>query len=104
MVWYSCDYILTEFGGGKRGRTKIPSPQPPPFLPARAFNVRRFGFSELKASRGESVYLVETPDSYLAHVEEGPGTKNLVKALSTKHSAFGKLTHGSKGTQPANNW
>ena len=29
-------------------------------------------------SRGESAYLVETPDSFLAHVEEGLGTKNLV--------------------------
>ena len=29
-------------------------------------------------SRGESAYLVETPDNFLAHVEEGLGTKNLV--------------------------
>ena len=29
-------------------------------------------------SRGESAYLIETADSYLAHVEEGLGTKNLV--------------------------
>jgi phosphoribosylformylglycinamidine cyclo-ligase len=28
--------------------------------------------------RGESAYLIETDDSYLAHVEEGLGTKNLV--------------------------
>ncbi|HEX8522226.1 MAG TPA: AIR synthase-related protein [Tepidisphaeraceae bacterium] len=28
--------------------------------------------------RGESAYLLETPASYLAHVEEGLGTKNLV--------------------------
>lgn len=38
----------------------------------------RFGFPEVGESRGESVYLIETPDSYLAHVEEGLGTKNLV--------------------------
>jgi len=32
----------TKFGdGGKRGRAKIPSPQPPSFLPARAFNLTR---------------------------------------------------------------
>src|SRR3990167_800714 len=37
-----------------------------------------FGFSEVESSRGESVYLIETPDCYLAHVEEGLGTKNLV--------------------------
>lgn len=35
-------------------------------------------FRELEASRGESAYLIETPDSFLAHVEEGLGTKNLV--------------------------
>jgi phosphoribosylformylglycinamidine cyclo-ligase len=28
--------------------------------------------------RGESAYLLETPDGFLAHVEEGLGTKNLV--------------------------
>ncbi|HTW95402.1 MAG TPA: AIR synthase-related protein [Tepidisphaeraceae bacterium] len=28
--------------------------------------------------RGESAYLIETPDEFLAHVEEGLGTKNLV--------------------------
>lgn len=38
----------------------------------------RFGFSELEMSRGESAYLIETPDAFLAHVEEGLGTKNLV--------------------------
>jgi phosphoribosylformylglycinamidine cyclo-ligase len=40
--------------------------------------IRRLGVSEVDMSRGESAYLVETPDSYLAHVEEGLGTKNLV--------------------------
>jgi phosphoribosylformylglycinamidine cyclo-ligase len=43
-----------------------------------ANNIRRFGFSEVEMSRGESAYLIETPDSYLAQVEEGLGTKNLV--------------------------
>ena len=38
----------------------------------------RQGLSEPPAIRGESAYLIETPDSYLAHVEEGLGTKNLV--------------------------
>ncbi|MEK7653342.1 MAG: AIR synthase related protein [Patescibacteria group bacterium] len=41
-------------------------------------NIFRLGLDELEVSRGESVYLVETPDSFLAHVEEGLGTKNLV--------------------------
>ncbi len=36
------------------------------------------GFSEPAGVRGESAYLIETPDDYLAHVEEGLGTKNLV--------------------------
>lgn len=40
--------------------------------------IRRLGASELEMSRGESAYLVETAEHYLAHVEEGLGTKNLV--------------------------
>ena len=36
------------------------------------------GVSEPAGIRGESAYLVETPEEYLAHVEEGLGTKNLV--------------------------
>jgi phosphoribosylformylglycinamidine cyclo-ligase len=36
------------------------------------------GLTEPQSVRGESAYLLETPDSYLAHVEEGLGTKNLV--------------------------
>ncbi len=35
-------------------------------------------FQEFEASRGESAYLIEAARSYLAHVEEGLGTKNLV--------------------------
>src|SRR5436190_14181165 len=42
--------------------------------PALAFH----GLSEPANVRGESAYLIEAPDSYLAHVEEGLGTKNLV--------------------------
>ncbi|HEX8915283.1 MAG TPA: AIR synthase-related protein [Humisphaera sp.] len=36
------------------------------------------GLTEPVGIRGESAYLLEGPDSYLAHVEEGLGTKNLV--------------------------
>jgi phosphoribosylformylglycinamidine cyclo-ligase len=43
-----------------------------------ADGIRRLGVSEVEMSRGESAYLVETPEGYLAHVEEGLGTKNLV--------------------------
>lgn len=43
-----------------------------------AKNLARLGVAELEMSRGESVYLLEQPDCFLAHVEEGLGTKNLV--------------------------
>ena len=36
------------------------------------------GMTEPAGVRGESAYLVETPTEYLAHVEEGLGTKNLI--------------------------
>lgn len=36
------------------------------------------GLSEPPGIRGDSAYLLETPDEYLAHVEEGLGTKNLI--------------------------
>lgn len=36
------------------------------------------GLSEPAAIRGESAYLLEGPDAYWAHVEEGLGTKNLI--------------------------
>ena len=40
--------------------------------------------SEPQGIRGESAYLIETPDEYLAHVEEGLGTKNLVADAMAK--------------------
>lgn len=43
-----------------------------------AGNIERLGFIEVGASRGESAYLIEGSNHYLAHVEEGLGTKNLV--------------------------
>ncbi len=43
-----------------------------------ARNIRRLGMEEVHGTRGESAYLVATRDGYLAHVEEGLGTKNLV--------------------------
>jgi phosphoribosylformylglycinamidine cyclo-ligase len=36
------------------------------------------GMSEPAGIRGESAYLIETHDAFLAHVEEGLGTKNLI--------------------------
>src|SRR5260221_7762401 len=38
----------------------------------------RHGLGEPASVRGESAYLIELPDCYIAHVEEGLGTKNLV--------------------------
>lgn len=43
-----------------------------------AKNMRRLGLAEAEMSRGESAYLIEADDCYLAQVEEGLGTKNLV--------------------------
>jgi phosphoribosylformylglycinamidine cyclo-ligase len=36
------------------------------------------GYAEPATTRGESAYLIEAADHFLAHVEEGLGTKNLV--------------------------
>src|SRR3954465_15413315 len=36
------------------------------------------GLTEPPGGRGESAYLGESPSEYLAHVEEGLGTKNLI--------------------------
>src|SRR5947209_18086507 len=40
--------------------------------------LRDHGYAEPATTRGESAYLIEADDHYLAHVEEGLGTKNLV--------------------------
>lgn len=40
--------------------------------------------TEPAGTRGESAYLIETPDAYWAHVEEGLGTKNLVADAMAK--------------------
>jgi phosphoribosylformylglycinamidine cyclo-ligase len=41
-------------------------------------NLRRKGYQEVVESRGESAYLIDMGDFFLAHVEEGLGTKNRV--------------------------
>jgi len=41
-------------------------------------NIKRFGFSVVEWSRGESAFLIETPFCYLGFVVEGLGTKNRV--------------------------
>jgi phosphoribosylformylglycinamidine cyclo-ligase len=40
--------------------------------------LKQHGLAEPPGIRGESAYLIETPDEFWAHVEEGLGTKNLV--------------------------
>lgn len=46
------------------------------------------GYAEPAYTRGESAYLIEASDHYLAHVEEGLGTKNLV--ADAYYAATGK--------------
>ncbi|MBI2463152.1 MAG: phosphoribosylformylglycinamidine cyclo-ligase [Candidatus Spechtbacteria bacterium] len=61
-----------------------------------AGNISRFNngeFKEVRTSRGESVYLIETEDSYLAHVEEGLGTKSLI--ADAMHRLTGKYYYGN---------
>lgn len=41
-------------------------------------NLKHHDCDEVAASRGESAYVIEFPDFYLAHVEEGLGTKDQV--------------------------
>lgn len=53
----------------------------------------RFGFTEVGFSRGESVYLIETPYNFLAHVEEGLGTKSLV--ADAMYELTGRLYYDS---------
>jgi len=52
------------------------------------------GYKEPAETRGESAYLIEASDHYLAHVEEGLGTKNLVADLVEKemgHSYYAEI-------------
>ncbi|MDP2139032.1 MAG: AIR synthase-related protein [Candidatus Didemnitutus sp.] len=43
-----------------------------------AVELAAHGYAEPASTRGESAYLIEAADHFLAHVEEGLGTKNLV--------------------------
>jgi phosphoribosylformylglycinamidine cyclo-ligase len=47
------------------------------------------GYAEPATTRGESAYLIEGADHFLAHVEEGLGTKNLV--ADAVYATTGKL-------------
>ncbi len=50
-----------------------------------AGNIAHLGIAEVPESRGESVYLLELPDRYLAFVDEGLGTKHLVTQALEYH-------------------
>jgi phosphoribosylformylglycinamidine cyclo-ligase len=50
--------------------------------------LKEHGYTEPATTRGESAYLIEAADHYLAHVEEGLGTKNLV--ADAVYAATGK--------------
>ncbi|MDD2765399.1 MAG: AIR synthase-related protein [Opitutaceae bacterium] len=53
-----------------------------------AGELQAHGYAEPATTRGESAYLIEAADHYLAHVEEGLGTKNLV--ADAVYAATGK--------------
>src|SRR5512145_2655142 len=48
------------------------------FARATANNLQATGFSEIEASRGESAYVIDVGDFYLASITECLGTKSLV--------------------------
>jgi len=49
-----------------------------------AGNIKRLGMEELETSRGESAYLIDCGNHYLAQVVEGLGTKNIVAEMMYK--------------------
>ena len=50
--------------------------------------LQEHGYTEPATTRGESAYLIEAADHFIAHVEEGLGTKNLV--ADAVYAATGK--------------
>ena len=56
-------------------------------------NILRLNMMEFEPSRGESAYLVGRANSFLAHVEEGLGTKNIVAEAMYKET--GRLFFGN---------
>jgi phosphoribosylformylglycinamidine cyclo-ligase len=58
-----------------------------------AKNILRLGFSEVEMSRGESAYLMDAGDHYVAHVEEGLGTKDLVADAMYKYTGKSYYDH-----------
>src|SRR5664279_2643232 len=59
-----------------------------------AVELAAHGYAEPATTRGESAYLIEAADHFLAHVEEGLGTKNLVADAvyaATKRSFYREI-------------
>lgn len=56
-----------------------------------AFMLKRFGFSEVHGTRGESCYLIDLGDFFLGFTEEGLGTKNIVSQNVYKLWLEGKI-------------
>ncbi|MFA5820502.1 MAG: AIR synthase-related protein [Candidatus Gracilibacteria bacterium] len=64
-------------------------------------NIAHFNFKTVASSRGESCFLIETKEGYLAHVEEGLGTKNLIADAMqaiTKKSYYDKIAYDTVST------
>lgn len=60
-----------------------------------AGNLARFGIAEVPESRGESAYVIDMGDSYIAIVEEGLGTKNA--AADEMYKLTGKSYYDQAG-------
>lgn len=63
-----------------------------------AHYLHRFYLKEVPWSRGESAYLIEMPDCYLAHVEEGLGTKNLIADVIYKLRGYSYYDYIARDT------
>ena len=91
----------TKFGGGgKRGRAKIPSPQPPSFLPARVFrfctrSAQSFGVLLKKCSN----FVQKTPPNKITYTDE---FKNLVKGVDLHLGETPKKPAEKKSTKKKN--
>lgn len=55
-------------------------------------NISRLGLKPVPQSRGESAFLIDCGANYLAHVEEGLGTKNLVADGLPVNTVIAELT------------
>ena len=80
VVYDALDYVK-RMGQQGAARTKVSD------------RLRRLGIGFVEESRGESAVLFEFPEFFLAHVQEGLGTKNRV----ADHYAIASATTGKTG-------